>query len=243
MAGSGLRTNMSVTRLVWKGQHPCPGELLLPSKLSHHAHVTRVQAGEAVELLDLEGTVGAGVLLAWEGKQVRIRIDTVQHDRGEPPGPVVVGLGILHTQAFDWAVEKLTELGVTRLVPLVCARVQGRRHEDRVERWQRLSEAAVAQCGRSRPLVVDAPCSFARFVADAPVTRLIADGAAGQLPPICDASALALLIGPEGGLTEHELAVAAESGFLPFSLGSRTLRAETAAVAGVAVACHRAGWL
>lgn len=242
MAGPGLRANMSVTRLVWKGHHPCPGELVIPPDVSHHARVTRLQPGEAVELLDLEGTIGRGVLVTWEGKQARIRLDAVQHDRGEPPGPVVVGLGILHTQALDWAVEKLTELGATRLVPLLCERVQGRRHEERLERWQRLSESAVAQCGRSRPMRIDSPCPLAHFLADAAGTRLLAQPPGADLPPASNVAAISLLVGPEGGFTDKELALAADDGFVHLGLGSRILRAETAAVAAVAVACHWAGW-
>lgn len=234
---------MSVTRLVWQGHPLQVGEHLLPPDVSHHARVTRVGDGDPTEVLDLDGAVGHGVLVGWEGRRARVRVDALSHERGEPPGALVVGLGVLHTQAFDWAVEKLTELGATRIVPLLCERVQGRRHEPRVERWQRLSEAAVAQCGRSRPARVCQVTSLAEFLRDAPGARLVADPTGGPLPPASAVSAISVLVGPEGGLTSHEQASATAAGFQPLGLGPRTLRAETAAVTAVAVACSRAGWL
>ncbi|HPC82783.1 MAG TPA: RsmE family RNA methyltransferase [Thermoanaerobaculaceae bacterium] len=235
---------MTVTRLVWRGSALAAGDHLLPAAVSHHARVARVGPGEPVEVLDLDGTVGEGVLLGWEGRRARLRIDHLCRERGEPPGALVVGLGVLHTQAFDWAVEKLTELGATRIVPLLCERVQGRRHELRIERWRRLSDAAVAQCGRSRPAAIDRVTALEEFLGGAPGVRLVADFGAGPLPtaPV-PVPGVSILVGPEGGFTPSELAAAAAAGFLPLGLGPRTLRAETAAVGAVAVACAWAGWL
>lgn len=233
---------MSVTRLVWKGHAPRTGELLLPPEVSHHARVARLQLGEAAEVLDLEGAVGIGVLVGWDGKRARVRVDEVRLGRGEPPGPLVVGLGVLHTQAFDWAVEKLTELGVTHIVPVLSERVQGRRHELRVERWQRLSEAAVAQCGRSRAAVVEQAIPLVGYLRTAPGFRIVADLAGSDLPRAMSPAAISLLVGPEGGLTGPELDAAREAGFAPLTLGPRTLRAETAAVAAAAVAIAWTAW-
>lgn len=234
---------MSLTRLVWPGHAVQEGECLLPAAVSRHARVARVDAGDALEVLDLEGTVGHGVLLGWEGARARVRIEACTQERGEPPGPLVVGLGVLHTQAFDWAVEKLTELGATSIVPLLCGRVQGRRHEARGDRWQRLADAAVAQCGRSRPARVEPPTPLASFLAASRGVRLVADPAARSSSDLFEAHALTILVGPEGGLTPAERTAAENAGFQPLGLGPRTLRAETAAVAAVAVACSRAGWL
>ena len=168
---------------------------MLPPEVSHHARVTRVAAGDQVEVLDLAGAIGLGTLVGWDGKRARVQLVSVSHQRGEPPGPIVVGLGILHTQAFDWATEKLTELGATQIVPLLCERVQGRQHEPRVERWQRLAEAAVAQCGRSRAPVISPPRPFAEFLSTAEGTRLVAEPSAGlpRTPRSCQ------LADPPGG--------------------------------------------
>jgi len=130
---------MSVTRLVLPGAAIAPGELRVPADAAHHARVTRVALGDPIEVLDLEGAVGIGTLARWEGKACVVEVGRIETDRGEPPAPLVLGLAVLHTQSFDWAVEKATELGATAIVPVLTERVQRGRHDARVERWQRPS--------------------------------------------------------------------------------------------------------
>ncbi len=77
----------------------------------------RVAPGEAVEVLNLDGLVGVGTLTRWEGRSCWVDVQEVARERGERPAPLVLGLAVLHTQAFDWAVEKATELGGTAVVP------------------------------------------------------------------------------------------------------------------------------
>ena len=227
---------MSVTRLVLRGDALAAGEHVIPPAAAKHARVARVVMGEPIELLDLDGGVGIGRLVCWEGAACRVVVERVERERGEPAAPLVLAVGVLHTAAFDWLVEKATELGATAIVPVLSERVQGRRHDARVERWQRIAEAAVAQCGRSRPPRIGEPQRLAALLAEARGTRLVADSAA---PSPADftvgADGVTLLVGPEGGLTEREVAAVRAAGFLGLSLGPRTLRAETAALALLAV--------
>jgi 16S rRNA (uracil1498-N3)-methyltransferase len=235
---------MSVTRLVVGAGSVQVGEVVLPEEVARHARVARVREGDPIELVDLAGAVGAGHLLRWEGKRCRVQVETVLTGRGEPPEPLVLGLGLLHTAAFDWAVEKATELGATAIVPVLSARVQGRLARPREGRWERIAAAAVAQCGRSRPPRIAAPVLLPAFLQGAEGLRLVADGGAAPLPqPMpTGGGGLTVLVGPEGGLTEGELRAARDAGFIPFGLGPRTLRAETAAVAALTVAQQLAGW-
>jgi 16S rRNA (uracil1498-N3)-methyltransferase len=230
---------MSVTRLVLPGPELAPGDVVVPPAAAKHARVTRVVPGEPIELLDLAGTVAVGTLERWEGGACRVRIESVERERGEPLSAVVLGVGILQTAAFDWLVEKATELGATEVVPLLTARVQGRRHDARVERWRRIAEAAVAQCGRSRPPAIAEPRPLDAFLAGATGFRLLAEEGA-PMPELvaATASGVALLVGPEGGLLDGEIAAAHRAGFVGLPLGPRTLRAETAALAILAVAQH-----
>jgi 16S rRNA (uracil1498-N3)-methyltransferase len=235
---------MSVTRLVLPGAAIAPGELHIPAGAARHARVARVVAGDPVEVLDLAGVVGIGALRRWDGNECVVEVERVERGRGEPPAPFVLGLAALHTQAFDWAVEKATELGATALVPVLAARVQGGRYAARVERWQRLADAAVAQCGRSRPPVVSEPQPFADFLASARGVGLVAEPGApmpGSFQP--SANGITVLVGPEGGLTDDELAAVRAAGFVGLPLGPRILRAETAAVAALTLAQSLAGWL
>ncbi len=235
---------MSVTRLVLPGAEIAPGEMRVPAEASRHASVARVAAGEAVEILDLAGAVGVARLARWDGKACVVEVERVERERGEPPAPLVLGLAALHTQAFDWAVEKATELGATAVVPVLAARVQGGRHAARVERWQRVADSAVAQCGRSRAPRVAEPASLAAFVGASRGARLLADSGA-SMPAAFDAGAagITLLVGPEGGLTDEERSTILAAGFAGLPLGPRTLRAETAAVTGLALAQVLAGWI
>jgi 16S rRNA (uracil1498-N3)-methyltransferase len=232
---------MSVTRLVLPGAALAPGEVLVPPAVAKHARVTRVAPGEPIELLDLDGAVAVGRLLRWEGGACRVAVDRVERERGEPAAPVVLGVGILHTAAFDWLVEKATELGATTVVPLLTARVQGRRHDARIERWRRIAEAAVAQCGRSRPPTIADPHPLEAFLAGAAGLCLLAEeGAPVPEPAAASAAGVTLLVGPEGGLLDGEIVAAHRAGFVGLPLGPRTLRAETAALAILAVAQHLA---
>jgi 16S rRNA (uracil1498-N3)-methyltransferase len=235
---------MSPTRLVVRDARIEPGEMLIPVGSSHHARVTRVVAGEAVEVLDLAGSIGVGRFVGWEGRRGRVGIDEVLHGRGEPPAPLVLALGVLHTDAFAWAVEKATELGATRVVPLLSERVQGRAHVDRSGRWRRVAEAAVAQCGRSRAPVIDEPTPLGRLLGASIGLRLVADPEAA--PPAVRGEAardgIVVLVGPEGGFSDEERAEVAAAGLRGMPLGPRTLRAETAAVAALVLAQRLAGW-
>ena len=220
------------------------GELLVPREASRHALVARVAPGEAIEVLDLAGVVAIGALLRWEGERCRVAIERLERGRGEPPASLVLALAVLHTGAFDWAVEKATELGVTSIVPIVAERCQGRGGAARRERWQRIAAAAVAQCGRSRPPTVEPPRPLAQMLDGVAGTRLVAESGASS-PSVLRATGdgITLLVGPEGGFTTAEREAISGAGFLALPLGPRTLRAETAALAGLALAQSLAGWL
>jgi 16S rRNA (uracil1498-N3)-methyltransferase len=227
---------MSVTRLVLRGAALATGELVIPPTEAKHARVARVVMGEPIEVLDLDGGVGIGRLVCWNGASCRVAVDRVERERGELAAPVVLAVGVLHTAAFDWLVEKATELGATAILPVISERVQGRRHDARVERWQRIAEAAVAQCGRSRPPRIGEPLRLAALLAEARGARLVADVGAEPLRDLAvDEAGVTLLVGPEGGLTDREVAAAYAAGFRGLPLGPRTLRAETAALASLAV--------
>jgi 16S rRNA (uracil1498-N3)-methyltransferase len=228
---------MSVTRLVLRWSAIAPGEFIIPAAEAKHARVARVVMGEPLEVLDLDGSVGIGRLVCWEGAACRVAVDRVERERGEPAVPVVLAVGVLHTAAFDWLVEKATELGATAIVPLLTERVQGRKHDARIERWQRIAEAAVAQCGRSRPPRIGEPQRLSAFVTSATGLRLVAEPGAPPIAPGMEVggAGMTVLVGPEGGLTAHETAAAHAAGFLGLHLGPRTLRAETAALAALAV--------
>jgi 16S rRNA (uracil1498-N3)-methyltransferase len=235
---------MSVTRLAAPDLVIVPGPLRVPAGEAHHARVARARIGEVIEVLDLAGAVGIGRLSRWEGSTCWVDVERVERERGEPPAPLLLGLAVLHTQAFDWAVEKATELGATAIVPVTSELVQGGTRGTRVQRWRRIAAAAVAQCGRSRAPMVCELQDLPEFVAGARGLRLVADPSAPR-PRRLEAGAdgLTVLVGPEGGFTDSERAAILAAGFAALPLGPRILRAETAAVAALTLAQSLAGWL
>lgn len=161
----------------------------------------------------------------------------------DSPLDLVLAVALLKGARMDLVVEKATELGVARLAPFTCRRAVAQ--SARVERWRRIALAAAKQCGRTRVPVVDAPVPLSGLLhAPWPGLRLVAwegehETALAALP--ARAEAVGVLVGPEGGLAEDEVADARAHGFTPLTLAPRILRAETAAIAAVALCQHRWG--
>ena len=132
-----------------------------------------------------------------------------------------------------WLVEKATELGVARLVPLITERGVAQPVEAALVRLRRAVIEASKQCGRNRLLEIAEPADAAAFFAAAPVgtVRLLADPSGMPLTSVAHAAELIAAIGPEGGFTPAEVAAAAECGWQLVSLGKSILRVETAAIA------------
>ncbi len=157
----------------------------------------------------------------------------------EPEGPALLA-ALPAREAWEWILEKATELGAGRIQPVLTERSAVFRDRagggERLARWQRIVEEARKQCGRTRPPELGLPVGLSQ-VLDRPWDRLIVlDGAGAMAPPspVGPSGATALLIGPEGGLTPAESEAAATAGATAWSLGRFVLRAETAAVAALA---------
>lgn len=226
-------------------------EVVLSEEESHHiGKVLRLPAGSEIELLDGRGRVCRAVLQA-VGKRVVARIvATMVAEPGES-GEVVVYQAMLKGEKMDMAVQKCTELGVSRLVPLRSARCQGggdeRRDGKRLERWRRIAIAACKQCLRPTLMEVEEPLSIGDLAGHCHADlRLLfweeeRDQRLNQVGGWREASSVALLFGPEGGLTVDEVSVARQGGWRTIGLGERILRAETATLAAVAVTQYLLG--
>jgi 16S rRNA (uracil1498-N3)-methyltransferase len=222
------------------------GVVVLSSEESRHLRdVLRLRAGDEVSVFDGEGREFACVVREAGGRGG----DAVLEVRGtaEPPSPesplsLTLAVALLKGEKFDLVVQKATELGVTRVVPVLSARadVRPRDTERRVERWRRLALEASKQSGRARVPLVDSPQTFERLVehesASPNAARMLFSerGGAG-LRSLSDEltmrpSSVVALVGPEGGWDDEELAHARTHAWTLVTLGGRTLRAETAAV-------------
>lgn len=204
----------------------------------HLVRVLRAGPGDRIAVVDGAGGSYDAVITSISREGVLCSIEGRHPGRNELPVPVTLAPALLKNPArFDVAVEKATELGVVRIVPLRTERVIGT--SAKVERWSGLALAAMKQCGRCVWPVVSAPVEFARFLETVPADALkLIPHEQASLPMSAALSGggkeVVICIGPEGGFTEGEIALASGAGFTPVNLGSRRLRAETAAVAALA---------
>ena len=213
----------------------CPelaaGELALPEAEGRHAwQVLRKSTGDRVELFDGAGRRAAAELVSVHKKAVVARAEEPTQTPAAPP--LTVAAAVPKADRFKWMVEKLTELGVTTLVPLKTERTVVDPGAAKLEKMAATVVAACKQSGRDRLMAIEPVTDLASALARPAGTRLIADvGASGRGGGVDTL----LLVGPEGGWTDAERAAAAEAGFEPVTLGPHVLRTETAAVAGAAV--------
>jgi len=210
------------------------------------AHVTRVLrlgAGDTVTLFNGDGADYPARITAAGRGTVEAEVTGHTGARAESPLAVTLVQGIARAERMDLVLQKATELGVAAIQPVVTSRSVVKLDRDSRERklshWRGIAVAACEQCGRARVPAVAAPRTFESWIAEPP-----GDGARLLLSPDADvplsaaargATAVELLVGPEGGLdaTEREAALAA--GYRGCRLGPRILRSETAAIAALAV--------
>ncbi|MBO1113358.1 16S rRNA (uracil(1498)-N(3))-methyltransferase [Bordetella petrii] len=230
-----------------------PGARLpLPAALAHHAvRVLRLRAGAAIVLFN-----GAGgeypATLEIDGKDAWAQLGLFDPRDAELAGRIILVQGLPSGDKMDWVVEKAVELGASRVSPIAAQRsvlqLAGARLEKRVAHWSRIAQAASEQCGRNRLMAVDAPAALGAWLEQpADGLRLLCHPEAG--PSLGEALAaqpglrqLSLLVGPEGGWSDAELALAARHGVQAVRYGPRVLRTETAGLALMAAATALLGW-
>ncbi len=225
-----------------------PDTIMLPDKLAHQVRdVLHLASGEQLVLLDNSGdeVVATVVRTNWTGVEVQY----VERHPGKRESSVRIILcqGLLKSARFEWILEKGTELGVAVFVPTLCRRSMSGLEEAgpaKIARWQRIIQEAAEQCDRSRLPELQPIRPLAQVLNDIPEGAfplvLWEEEHALSLRDALNAyqatpsTTLVLFIGPEGGLTAEEVALARQHGVQSVSLGPRILRAETAALAAVA---------
>jgi 16S rRNA (uracil1498-N3)-methyltransferase len=217
-------------------------EIDLPEDAAHHfIKVLRARTGDRVRLFNGEGGEYHGVLSRVDKKSAGVTLESFEPDDRASPLPVHLGLVISKGDRFDWALQKATELGVTAVTPLFSERCEVRLGEERQDKklghWQRVVISACEQCGLNRVPVVHAPQPLADWLAgaDAAVRFVLAPGVEPVTLAAERPASVALLVGPEGGLSAAEIAAANRAGFRNWRLGARVFRTETAPVAALSV--------
>lgn len=226
----------SVT-VVARGPFLAGGVVILDEDEAHHLKVRRVGEGALIRLVDGRGGV-ATARIGLEAQAVVARVIATTSIGAPPVTELLLGAG--DRDRFIGAVEKATELGATRVVPVVSERAAGvatRFQASHVEKAMARAREAVKQSGGTWAPAIGAPVTLAEGLRQHPTgaIRLLADHDGGSMPALREGEAVQWAIGPEGGFTETELGALKAAGFRPVTLGRATLRFDTAAVAALAV--------
>lgn len=228
--------------------------IMLPEKLAHQIRdVLRLALDEQLVLLDNSGDEWLCSVTRSNRTGVEVMIQEQRLGRSESPVRIILCQGLLKSARFEWILEKGTELGVASFVPLLCRRSMSGLEEAgaaKIQRWQRIIQEAAEQCGRAR---------LPELLPIRPLMHALNDippGAVALIPweeehttslrtalqainrPAEQPVTIMLFIGPEGGLTIEEVALARRHGVQSVTLGPRILRAETAALTAIANIMH-----
>lgn len=214
---------------------------LTPNAAVHASRALRLQVGDQALLFNGDGNDYLCELIVVKKTEVVAKIKAVEHVDSESPLKISLAQAISSGDRMDYTIQKAVELGVGAIQPIASQRsvvkLTGERAEKRREHWQNVVISACEQSGRAVLPTVAAPLSLAEWLArpssaDLRITLSpTAEHCLHELPP--PQGEICLLIGAEGGLTEHEIALAASQGFVPVRLGNRILRTETAPIAAI----------
>jgi 16S rRNA (uracil1498-N3)-methyltransferase len=213
----------------------------------HIATVLRLKSGDRIRLADGAGHEALATITLVTAEGIHVELEPLVMTPGSTPRPLVtLYQGLPKGEKLDLILQKCTELGVARIVPFMATRsvtrLEGEKREKRLARWEKIALEAARQSGRETvPQIAfgaDLKEALARDDSDLRLLlwedereqglRQLLDGA--PLP-----ESIGIIIGPEGGLTAAEAALAREAGYQPVTLGRRILRTETAGLAVVAI--------
>ncbi|MEZ5531151.1 MAG: 16S rRNA (uracil(1498)-N(3))-methyltransferase [Steroidobacteraceae bacterium] len=218
-------------------------EHALSRRASEHVlRVLRLRAGDSLTLFDGRGGEYPARLV--RAAKLAAVAQTGDHVAAERESPLAITLlqSMARGEKMDWIVQKATELGVARIVPVAMERSVVRfagdeRADRRLAHWQAVAAAACEQCGRNRLPAIDAPmdllAALAIAEASADLRLLLSPQGEDSLATVAPSAGVALLVGPEGGFEEREVDAALRHGFRAVRFGPRVLRTETAAVAAI----------
>ncbi len=223
---------------------PLDGQSLIelpPQATQHVAKVLRMQAGDPLRLFNGQGGEWQARIAELGKKQVSVELLEFRADDRQSPLRTELGQVLSRGERMDYAIQKATEMGVSAITPLLSERcevkLKGERLDKRLEHWRQIAISACEQCGRNRLPDILPPQSVAEWSATrtTELALVLHHRTAQRLEELAPPTSVALLIGPEGGLTAEEIATAEANGFRPVALGPRVLRTETAPIAALSL--------
>jgi 16S rRNA (uracil1498-N3)-methyltransferase len=221
------------------------------SAANHIMRVLRLRSGAALTVFDGTGGEFGARIEEFRKDSVVVAVEEHRPLERESPLPLTLAQGISRGERMDWIIQKATELGTTRIVPLFTkrsvVRLDERQADRKLQHWRAIAIAACEQCGRNKVPELATPSDFFDVLpADASgATRLLLSPTGdlriedlqdlGRNTPPDMSRGITVLIGPEGGLEDVEQEAALAAGFKAVRLGPRVLRTETAAIAALTI--------
>ncbi len=215
--------------------------------------VLRLRAGDHIIVLDNEGWEYEVVLAAINKSQLTFEVIDKRQAKGEPQTRITLYQSMLARDKFEWVLQKCTEVGVWRFIPVITRRSLVRKSDTfgpaKLERWQRIITEAAEQSHRGLIPEINRPIGFKECISQLSEFDLVLIASLsedskplGKFTGDCGKPKnIAILIGPEGGFTDDEIRLACENGAAAISLGPRVLRTETAAVVASALVLYELG--
>jgi 16S rRNA (uracil1498-N3)-methyltransferase len=215
---------------------------------NHVLRVLRLREGDVLTLFDGRGGEYGARITGFRKDSVQVEVREYRDVERESVLDITLVQGVSRGERMDLVMQKATELGVTRIVPVITERtvvkLDERQAERKREHWRAIVVSACEQCGRNRVPEVALPIGYYEAIAGIPssTTRLLLSPTGTlRVRDLAAPREVALLIGPEGGLTENEQEAAVTAGFQQVRMGPRILRTETAALAALAALQHALG--
>ena len=219
-------------------------EVLLPEQAGEHvARVLRLERGHPLILFNGDGHEYDATLATLAKRAVTAEVIGVREVDRESPLRLTLAQGIARGEKMDWILQKATELGVSRIVPVVTERTEVKLDEDRAERrvahWRSVIAGASEQCGRTRLPDIEMPQRLDRWLGtlaegDTPRFALLPEGDVHLNRLALPGQSAVLCVGPEGGFSDNDVALLTHAAFVGLRLGPRILRTETAGIAAIA---------
>ncbi|MFO2968886.1 16S rRNA (uracil(1498)-N(3))-methyltransferase [Legionella pneumophila serogroup 1] len=234
---------MRIIRIYQSGEYQ-PGQLLelSPEAGQHVGVVLRMEQGEQLTLFNGDNREFVASIERVKKKQVFVRIDSVLEVNRESPLKIHLAQALSKGDRMEMVMQKSVELGVSCITPIITERCQVKIDKERMTKkmhqWLNIVIGACEQCGRNQIPVLRQPVCLEQFVREAKehlkfILHPVFDKTWRDYP--IQPPDVALIIGPEGGLSDEEITLTSDYGFLPLSLGPRVLRTETAAITALSV--------
>jgi 16S rRNA (uracil1498-N3)-methyltransferase len=214
---------------------------LVGEHADHLVRVLRVRVGQDFDIATSEAVRRGCITSVHDG---RVDFDLGEEVFGSSFAEITLVLAVFKFDRMEWAIEKCTELGVSRIVPVISRRTDSHlasASAKRVERWQRIARQAAEQSRRAAPPEIATPIKLSESLHLQASLRIVLAESEERtflrnvVKPAAAAGGIALAVGPEGGWTEDELQLFHQAAWISASLGNTILRAETAAMAATAV--------